>query len=435
MSKAPYVAYMTTNGLGNAWVGNELGIVTREGIPVRLYTMRREELRYFRSEWARRLHESTVALYPVNVPRVIGAAILAPFRFRGRFFEALGNALFGRREHKRARLAGLAHFFVACDWAAQVRADPPAYIHSQWIHSCGTVAMYGAWLLGVPYGFTGHAADLYRDRCALNDKIDRASFIVCISEFHRDFFIKEGADPSKLHVVYCGIDVEQFAPPEALVERDDEPLRIRSSGRLVDKKGFDDLIDACGILRDEGRAFECVIAGSGPLQDDLQRRIDALKLRDRVRLTGEALKQEDITAFMHSGNVYCLPCKPAPDGDIDGLPQMLMEAMACGLPAISTNLVGIPDLIEHERTGLLVEHSRPREVADALKRLGDDRDLARRLAEGGRRFVLERFEIRTALQPLIDYYKSMVGAPTARSSTRAGAPNATGPRRQEHPAI
>jgi glycosyltransferase involved in cell wall biosynthesis len=418
MTSKPYIAYMTTNGLGNAWVGNEIGVVAGEGIPVRLYTMRKERLEFFRSDWAERLHEDTAALYPVRVPAVAAAVLLAPFRFGGRFFAALGNALFGRREHARARLAGLSHLFIACEWAAALRRDPPAYIHSQWIHSCGTIAMYGSWLLGVPFGFTGHAADLFRERCALNDKIDRAVFIVCISEFHRRFFLDEGADPRKLQIVYCGIDVRQFAPPSAPEHRPvGSPLRIRSTGRLVEKKGFDDLIAACGILRDHGVAFECVIGGSGPLLGELRQQINAHSLGDRVRVTGEALKQEDITAFMHGGDVYCLPCKPAPDGDIDGLPQMLMEAMACGLPAVSTDLVGIPDLIEDGVTGLLTQHSRPEQVAAALERLAGDPELRRTLAESGRRRVLERFEIVGALRPLLAHYRRMLGVHDAEGAT------------------
>ena len=122
-------------------------------------------------------------------------------------------------------------------------------IHSQWIHSCGTVGMYGAWLLDVPFSFTGHAVDLFRDRVALDDKIRRAEFIVCISEFHRRFYLEHGARPQRLHVVYCGIDTGAFAFHR---HRREGRFREPSVGRLVEKKGFNDLIQACGILADRG---------------------------------------------------------------------------------------------------------------------------------------------------------------------------------------
>lgn len=125
-----------------------------------------------------------------------------------------------------------------------------------------------------------------------------------------------------------------------------------------------------------------------------------------VTLTGEALKQEDIPAFMATGDVYALACQRAADGDIDGLPQMLMEAMACGLPAVSTDLVGIPDLIKDNDTGLLVPPEDATALADALERLDGDSALADRLAEAGRAHVLDRFDLGFCLEPLLARYRS-----------------------------
>lgn len=399
------IHYITTNGIGNAWVANELKQVRAAGVPVTLHSMRKPAQTFHASEWASGLQRSTHALYPLSALRIASAALVAPFRFGRRFWAGLGNALFGRREHLRARTASLAHFFVACHWARRLRGADVDHIHSQWIHSCGTIGMYGAWLLGVPFSFTGHAADLFRERCALRDKIRRAEFIVCISGFHREFYLKEGARPEQLMVVYCGIDTAQFAPSPGRRDPADSAIRIRSSGRLVEKKGFARLIDACRVLADRGVAFECRIAGSGPLEAPLNEQIKTLGLEQRVAITGEALKQEHIPDFMHGGDVYCLPCVWASDNDVDGLPQMLMEAMACGLPAISTRLVGIPDLIIHDETGLLVEPNDVAGLADAIVTLGRDRELAARLAEAGRRRVTEVFEIETCLQPLIDAFR------------------------------
>jgi glycosyltransferase involved in cell wall biosynthesis len=267
--------------------------------------------------------------------------------------------------------------------------------------------MYGAWLLGKPFSFTGHAADLFRNRAALKDKIRRAGFIICISEFHRQFFLENGARPEQLHIAYCGIDTGHFTPRRRTRAKG-EPLHILSSGRLVDKKGFDVLIGACALLRDKGYAFRCTIAGSGPLEADLRARIAAAGLDGRVAMTGEALKQEDIPAFMYSGDVYCLPCVWAKDNDVDGLPQMLMEAMACGLPAISTRLVGIPDLVIDGETGLLVPPEDAEALADALMRLGDDESFAQQLAESGHTHVTKSFDIDSCLEPLLRQFRSVL---------------------------
>lgn len=412
------IHYITTNGIGNAWVANELRIVQRSGIPFVLHTMRLPRQNYFLSEWAAELNRRSRPIYPLPIIGLVLSVLLAPILFRAAFFGALANALFARRESLRARVAALAHLFVACHWARGLRGERVSLIHSQWVHSCGTIGMYGAWLLGKPFSFTGHAADLFRDRVALVDKIRRADRIICISTFHRDFYRSLGARDEQLQIVYCGIDVSHFSPANRAWNAEGR-WRIRASGRLVEKKGFCHLVEACQILNALGVNFDCIIAGGGPLQDSLQSQIDALNLSGRVRLTGSDIKQEEIPAFMHGGDVYCLPCVWAPDNDVDGLPQMLMEAMACGLPAISTRLVGIPDLVIDDETGLLVEPNDARQLAAAILRLRDDPDLANRLARAGRLRVLEKFDIDSSLEPLIDLFREHLdrSAPQERAKT------------------
>ena len=396
---------MTIQGVGDAWVGNELRVMRAAGIPVVLHALRKPEKTYFTAPDIAELNAATRAIYPLSKGQAVAAVLAAPFRFGTRFWGALGNALFGPRESLRVRALGLWHLAVACHWAAGLRGEVIPHVHSQWAHAGASVALYGTRLLGTSFSFTGHAADLFRERAALRTKIAAAEFIVCISEFHRQFYLSEGADPAKLFVAYCGIDTSHFAP--MLRPRvEGAPVRILSSGRLVEKKGFDVLIEALAILRDRGAAVEAVIAGSGPLEAELRAMIATQGLEDRVTLTGTALAQEDIPAFMAGGDLYTLPCQTARDGDVDGLPQMLMEAMACGLPAVSTRLVGIPDLIEDGRTGLLVAPEDPMALADALQRLAEDPALAERLAKAGRRHVLDHFDLQVCLAPLIERFRA-----------------------------
>ncbi len=422
------IHYITQNGIGNAWVANELSRVEAAGVPFVLHTMRLPDKLFHESTWAMRLNAQTRSLYPLRMLAFLLSCLLAPWLFGGRFPRALWNAMFGVRENLRARVAGLAHFAVACHWARVARAgpEPVTHVHAQWISSSGTIAMYGSWLLGIPFSFTGHATDLFRDRCALRDKIARAEFIVCISDFHRQFYLENGAKPEQCLVVYCGIDPTWFYPPAAVAAPATRPYRIVSSGRLVEKKGFGVLIAACKLLADSGEEFECVIGGSGPLDITLNSQIVAAGLSSRVTVTGQTLMQERIVNFMHGGDVYALPCVWAADGDVDGLPQMLMEAMACGIPAISTRLVGIPDLIRHEQTGLLVSPDSPEELAAAIRRLMRDPPLAQQLASTGRQWVLEHFDLGHCLDPLINCYQqrlglTQVGARPARDSCHTAA--------------
>jgi glycosyltransferase involved in cell wall biosynthesis len=399
---------MSTQGVGDAWVGNELRVIAREGIPFVLHALNRPKATYFKSADVDAMNAGTRFLYPLPRLGSVRAGLLAPLRYRQRFFGALWNALTGERESLRVRAAGIWHLYTACSWAESLQNERVSHIHSQWIHSGGTVAMYGAWLLGKSFSFTGHAADLFRERAALRDKIQRADFVICISSFHRDFFLKNGARPEQLHIAFCGIDPSVFKPRPPRTP--DGVFRIRSSGRLVEKKGFTYLLQACRLLGERGLDYECTIAGSGPLEASLRQEIKDLGLESRVTLTGTALKQEDIPDFMYGGDAYCLPCVWAADDDVDGLPQMLMEAMACGLPAVSTRLVGIPDLVVHERTGLLVEPREAGPLADALERLYRDRELSRRLADEGRKHVLEHFDLKTCLSALIEQYRARLRA-------------------------
>lgn len=398
------IHYMTPKGVGDAWVGNELRVVRKAGIPVMLHALNRPGQTYFSSDDIAALEQDSHYIYPVSKAAALGAFIAAPGRFGAPFFAALGEALIGPRESLRNRVVVLWHLALACHWAASLRDHDVRHIHSQWIHAAGTVAMYGAWLLGRSFSFTGHAADLFRERVALRTKISRAAFIICISEFHRQFYIDNGADPDKLQIAYCGIDTTHFAPARR-TRPDGTPVHILSSGRLVAKKGFPVLIDACALLRDRGFAYHCTIAGSGPDEAALRAQITAAGLEGHITLTGDALKQEDIPTFMYSGDIYTLPCLWAEDNDVDGLPQMLMEAMACGLPAVSTDLVGIPDLIRDGETGLLVAPKDTAALADALQRMAEDDTLAKTLADAGRRHLIDRFDLDTCLHALIDQYR------------------------------
>ncbi len=418
------IHYMSPIGLGAPWVGNELREVERAGVPFTLHALRNPAEIHFTSEWARRLHRETRSVYPLPPLGFALSVALAPFLFGSRFFASLWNALTGERESLRARAAALWHLFVAAHWARSLRHEKVSHIHSQWIHSGGTVAWCAARMLGVPFSFTGHAADLYRNAVALNDKVRDAAFIGCISEFHKNLFREKGAREEQLQIAYCGIDVSHFTP-RLRERRPGERVRILSSGRLVEKKGFEYLIDAVALLRAGGTDVECVVGGSGPLERDLRERAAKAGVADLVTVTGKGIAQEELPAFMAQGDIYCLACVWASDDDVDGLPQMLMEAMACGLPAVSTRLVGIPDLIIHEETGLLVEQRQARELADALARLIGDDALRRRLAEGGRRIVEEKFDILTTLDGLIDRYRRRLGMPVparpAPSARAAGA--------------
>jgi glycosyltransferase involved in cell wall biosynthesis len=450
------IHYMTADGLGAPWVGNELRIVGEARIPFVLHSMRLPAKTNFGSSWATAIATSMrKPLYPIPPLEMLIAVLCAPFVLGTRFFAGLFNALFGEREMFRSRIACLSHFFVACMWAMRLRKEQKvSHIHAQWAFSSGSIAMYGAWLLGVPFSFTGHAVDLTRQRVALRDKIRRAKFIIAISEWHKQFYlaVERGEKPweqshplyeggpeaggpvradqqhiaDKIHIAYCGIYTDEMKPPsaESRASMQSQPFTILSAGRLIGKKGFPVLLDAIKILKDRnlhtqswatGRpaGIRCILAGSGPDEAVLREKIASLGIGDIVTMTGQALQQEKIPAYMHGGDVFVLACVWAEDGDVDGLPQLTMEAMGCGVPAITTRLVGNPDLVVHDDTGLLVKPGSASELADALERMMREPATRERFAQAGRERVLRVFDIRQSLNPLLERYT------IALSSSRA----------------
>lgn len=397
------IHYITTNGIGDAWIAAELRVVEQEGVPFRLHSMRPPHQTFYGSTWADCLNSQTEWIYPLPPVRAALSFLVAPFLFGKRFYSALWSAIASKRESLRNRVAVVAHFFVACHWARSLRNQEVTLIHSQWIHSGGTIGMYGSWLLGVPFSFTGHAVDLFRDRVALDEKINRADFIVCISNFHREFYLERGARADQLFISYCGIDVEQFV----FQPRDEQPQtpHILSVGRLVEKKGFEYVIDACAILKKRRIPHRCTIAGAGPLEEILCQRVRDQKLDDVVQVTGQSVMQEDLPNFLATGDVFVQPCVWSSDNDVDGTPRTLMEAMACGLPSVATRIAGIPDIIEDEVSGLLVHMNDAISLANAVERLIVDRQLSDRISREGRRQIELKFKLPDCVYPTIKRFQ------------------------------
>jgi len=227
-------------------------------------------------------------------------------------------------------------------------------------------------MTGIPYSLTVHAADIFSEVYRLEAALDEAAFVVAISDFNRRFLAERyGLDPAKCHVIHCGVETENFAggsPP-----LDGGTPAILSIGRMVGKKGFDTLIRAAGKLAKSGVDFELRIVGDGPLMDDLSRLRAELNLEDRVKFLG-SLSHDAVRRELFNCDLFVLACRSAPNGDMDGIPVVLMEAMAAGRPVVSTRISGIPELVG-PKVGMLVDPEDAAGLAEAMGRLlrGPDR--------------------------------------------------------------
>lgn len=383
------IGYIGVDVLNNATICNEiLGLRDKqvEAEWVSVYAF--DKATYFKDPALADLAEKLPSLYPLRPLRAVYLLLMAPFVFRMRLLKTVFKAATGPVEGTRERLKMLAHIVPAILLATMWRKRNVRHIHAQWAHTATTIAMHAAELLGISFSFTGHANDLFVHRVGLVDKVRRARFIVCISEYHRRFYLGLGAHPDRLRVVYCGISMDRFNDQQSSRRG---RQRIVSIGRLVEKKGFHVLIEACSLLKQRGVPFECIIAGSGPEEQRLNRLIKGLHLEDDVRVTGRPVIQEEMPDLLATARLFALPCVRDSDGDMDGLPQVLIESMACGVPAVSTFLVGIPDLVRHEVNGLLTETDNAAACANAMERLLLDDELVEQFATEGSRWVRAHF--------------------------------------------
>jgi len=282
-------------------------------------------------------------------------------------------------------------------------------LHAQMAHGATRLAMLTSMLTGLPFSFTAHARDVYRtnpDR--LRERIAAADFVVVCNGAAREHLqrIARAEDRDKLLLEYHGVDVEKFSPARRATNVG-EPV-VLSAGRLVEKKGFDVLLRACALLKERGVSFRCVIVGGGPERGRLEKLIRELGLGSAVSLPG-ACSQEELIDRYSAATVFALPCVVLDDGDRDGIPNVLVEAMAMGLPVVSTAISGIPELVRSGENGLLVGQRDAHALASALELLLRDATLRERLGASARATVTARFDASNAAQQLAALFRE--GAP------------------------
>jgi glycosyltransferase involved in cell wall biosynthesis len=283
--------------------------------------------------------------------------------------------------------------FQALALAVAVRRTGMNHLHAPFAHEPCTVARLAARFAGVPYSFTARAKDIFHDTVRQEDlrrKLHDAAGVVTVSDYHLDY-LRATYGPLAAHVqrIYNGLNLDEapYRPPG------DRPPVIVAVGRLVEKKGFADLVEACSLLAGRGRAFRCRIVGTGALRADLEAHVGRLGLRGQVELVGPR-PQGEVLREMHGAAALAVPCVIAQDGDRDGLPNVIQEALALGTPVVTTDVTGIPEVVQDGRTGLLVPQRDPPALAAALDRLLADPELRVRLASAARRVIEAEFDIR-----------------------------------------
>jgi glycosyltransferase involved in cell wall biosynthesis len=294
------------------------------------------------------------------------------------FSDVLASPEFSRSLGVRAAL--LAHRLVRL-------GSPPLYVH--FAHKPATIGRFAALLAGVPYALSAHAKDIWlTPEAELARKVRDASVVLTCTEQARAQVaaLSEGQTP--VHLVHHGVDLKDRT---RAARPGNEGLRLLAVGRLVEKKGHETLLLAAGMLRDRGHEFSLRLVGEGPEWPRLQRLVHELRLGDRVVFLGP-LSETEVRAEYENADVFALPCRKLPNGDQDGLPNVILEAMAHGLPVVSTRLDGIAEAIVDGESGLLSNQDDPVAFAEHLGHLIEDVRFGERIGEAGRKRVAEHFE-------------------------------------------
>ena len=267
---------------------------------------------------------------------------------------------------------------------------PPgvARLHAHSLHTPASVTRYAALLRGIPWTGSAHAKDIWTTpEWEKREKLASCEWLVtCTAVNHAH--LAALAPPGRVELVYHGLDLSRFSPIERSAGGK-SPIVILSVGRLVEKKGTDVLLDALALLPND-LDWRLVHAGGGPLKESLERRARALGIAERIAWRG-ARTQTELLAEYRAADLFALASRVARDGDRDGLPNVLAEAQSQGLACVATRVSGIPELIEHGQTGLLVASEEPEELAAAIESLLRDPARRRALGEAGRQRVAQKF--------------------------------------------
>ncbi len=378
----------TYPSLTTTFIDREISALIARDVDVRVVSLRRPHTDLSDAQQA--LAARTEYVLPVRPLSMIGSQLTWLLRRPVTYIRLLAYLL-TRRHGQASRRKTVAHFVMGVDVARRLRGRPDGRIHAHFADRAATVALVASRLLGTTYSLTAHANDIYLSPTLLETKIANSAVTVTCTEYNlrhlRDTLGREAG--RRVRRIYHGLDLERYTSIRPATGS--TPLVV-SVGQLKEKKGLRHLVEAMAILRDRGFDTECSIVGEGPLRSDLEALIRELRIEDRVRLTG-ALPHPEVIDQYRNARMFVLPCVIAEDGDRDGIPNAILEAMAAGVPVISTPISGIPEAVKDEESGLLVETANSQRLADAIERLGGDDELWDVLSRTARAFVVREFEL------------------------------------------
>lgn len=394
----------------------ELEALDKLGVTVELYSLLREHPRVVHPEaekWVLRAH-----YLPFFSFGMLGAHWHFIRRDPGRYFKTLFQVL--RRTWGCLHCFGgvLAFFPKVVRFAYEMKIQGIQHVHGQFGYHEAVAALVVSRLTGIPFSFTARGYDVQVDGHMLKEKVEAADFVISVSEYNKEIILKKAGPVSaeKIHVIHGGVDVERLAPP--LERKPRKLLRIICVARFEEVKGHTYLVEACRILKERAVPFECGLIGDGPLLPQIEEQIQQSNLSGKVLLLG-ALPYDRVIEQYSGADAVVLATAPTASGKHEGIPNVLKEAMACGVPVVATASGGIPELVD-ESCGILVRPRDASAIADALQRLNELPELRCRMGIAGREKITREFNLNlsTAMRAKL-FLRSAQGSQSRHAPTDA----------------
>lgn len=398
----PYIAFLVKRfpRLSETFVLNEFVELRNQGLPLRLFAIA-EPIETQTQPEAEALRPEVTYLRGPLLPSLIRGLKVASRRPQGTL-AALGWVVSQRRLNAWKRLAEALLLVDELDEIDQPDRGP-VHLHVHWAHAPAEVAFLAERIAGIPWSLTTHAKDLYTLPVAdVAERCERALFVATCTASNVTYLTDVvGVPPDKVILCRHGVRLDRFDSSR----RDPQPGRILTIGRLVRKKGFPVLIQACALLAERGVDFHLDVVGDGPLADEIRHLVAASGLTAHVTLHG-ARPQPELVGFFQRAAVFALTPAVQTNGDRDGIPNVILEAMASGVPVVASAISGIPEVVTDDQTGMLVPPDDPVALSKALETLLTTPSEAERIGKGGEMAVRAAFEMATCVTPVAELLRT-----------------------------
>lgn len=381
----------------HTFIRREILALRRHGADINTYSVRRPINAEVMAADDQAALEDTGYILPPSPMALVSAQIRAVISQPLNYIRTLRLALRHRAPGFRSFIWALFHFLEAILLASWLKRDRIEHLHNHFANSGATVGLLATHFLGIDWSLTLHGISEtdYPAGLLLPEKVTHAKFVCCVSNFGRAqaMRITPPAEWGKFQIVRCGIDLSSLPQTQAEVAARRSTRTIICVGRLSPEKAQAGLLTAFQSIAEQHPGWQVQLVGDGPDRASLEALVRQVGLTDRVTFSGRLAEQATLAAIANA-DMLVLP------SFMEGLPVVLMEAMALGTPVISSCVAGIPELVRDEHTGLLFPASDWGKLAQAIDRLIRDPELGQKMAEAGKRRIDEEFNIDEAVAPL-----------------------------------